>query len=608
MKEKISRYFQILTGALLVQGIALNAQWVAFNDMGPGPGTAANTTTFSVGTRGGGLKNSDTGAPTGAGVSISAVSPVTSPSQGPPAFGPPAYIVFDGYVDFAGSPNLGVELNTAAAVLTYSFSGLDPTAEYNFQGTGIRGEPTYTDRWTLFEIGGARSFTSAHSPGTLTTAQVSAITAAQVAINTGDNTQGRLAWWEHIQPSLSGTFTVTCTKYLGTVPGGSSGGVKGYGMTGFRLENAGVYSGRTNVPPIPPKIPSAEVNHINGIKTVFIILMENHDWSTIKNSPNCPYINNTLLPMASYATQYYTPPSLHPSEPNYLWLISGTNFGIRNDNPPVNNHQSSTNNLFTQLDRANISWKTYQENIPGNTVPDANATPYAVRHNPFVFFDQVRNNLQYCTNHVRPYPELARDLTNNTVPRFNFITPNVTNDMHDLTPGSASTRIQGDTWLKAEVPKILNSAAYTNGGLLIITWDEGGGNSDGPIGLIVLSPRAKGGGYNNSIHYTHSTTVRTIQDIFGLRPYLAEAAYSNTLTYLFKTPQIIARVWHPSSVQLTITNLVPNRTNLRQACTDLSPSNWVSIKTSFSTGTSQTLTDNSTPQPGRRFYRVVELP
>ena len=605
MKEGLSRYFQMLTGAVLLQGIALNAQWVAFNDMGPGPGTDANATIFSIGTTAGALTNIDDGTPTGAAVSISAVSTVTSTVQGSPAFGTPAYIVFDGYVDFAGSPNLGVELNTAASVLTYSFSGLDPTAEYNFQGTGIRGEPTYTDRWTLFEIGGARSFTSAHSPGTLTTAQVPAITAAQVAINTGDNTQGRLAWWEHIQPSLSGTFTVTCTKYTNAVPGGSSGGVKGYGMTGFRLQNAGVYSGRTNVPPIPPKIPNAEVNHINGVKTVFIIMMENHDWSTIRDPAFCPYINNTLLPMASYATQYYTPPGLHPSEPNYIWLISGTNFGIRNDNPPVNNHQSSTNNLFTQLDRANISWKTYQENIPGNTVPDVDAKPYVVRHNPFVFFDQVRNNLQYCTNHVRPYPELAQDLINNTVPRFNFITPNVTNDMHDSVAGG-STRVQGDNWLKAEVPKILNSAAYLNGGLLIITWDEGAGNSDGPIGLIALSPRAKGGGYNNSIHYTHSSTVRTFQDVFGLRPYLGDANYANSLSDLFKTLRVTSSSLS-NGVSLTVTNVIPGKTNLIQASPNLLPGSWVNVKTNIATATYQSFSDPQT-NLSARFYRLVELP
>src|SRR2546425_7986591 len=47
--------------------------------------------------------------------------------------------------------------------------------------------------------------------------------------------------------------------------------------------------------------------------TVFVILMENHDWSSIKNSSSAPYINRTLLPGAAHAEHYYNPPNLHPS-------------------------------------------------------------------------------------------------------------------------------------------------------------------------------------------------------------------------------------------------------------------------------------------------------
>src|SRR5450631_72618 len=68
------------------------------------------------------------------------------------------------------------------------------------------------------------------------------------------------------------------------------------------------------------------------LNTVFVILMENHNWSSIKNSRSAPYINNVLLPMGAHAEQYYNPPALHPSEPNYLWLEAGDNYGIRNDN------------------------------------------------------------------------------------------------------------------------------------------------------------------------------------------------------------------------------------------------------------------------------------
>src|SRR6266498_4164911 len=58
-------------------------------------------------------------------------------------------------------------------------------------------------------------------------------------------------------------------------------------------------------------------------RTVFVILMENHNWSTIKDNPSAPYINNVLLPMGAHAEQFYNPLSLHPSEPNYIWLEAG---------------------------------------------------------------------------------------------------------------------------------------------------------------------------------------------------------------------------------------------------------------------------------------------
>src|ERR1051326_1927024 len=67
------------------------------------------------------------------------------------------------------------------------------------------------------------------------------------------------------------------------------------------------------------------------IKTVFLILMENHNWDTIFTTTNCPYIRYTLVPMASHCEQYYTPPGNHPSEPNYIWLEGGTNFGMLTD-------------------------------------------------------------------------------------------------------------------------------------------------------------------------------------------------------------------------------------------------------------------------------------
>src|SRR5207244_3015608 len=64
------------------------------------------------------------------------------------------------------------------------------------------------------------------------------------------------------------------------------------------------------------------------LKTVFLIMMENHNWSDITSSSSAPYINNTLLAIGAHATQYFNPPGIHPSLPNYLWLEAGTNFGV----------------------------------------------------------------------------------------------------------------------------------------------------------------------------------------------------------------------------------------------------------------------------------------
>jgi len=272
------------------------------------------------------------------------------------------------------------------------------------------------------------------------------------------------------------------------------------------------------------------------IDTVFLVVMENHDWSTIRGNPSAPYINGTLLPMASHAEQYYNPPKIHPSEPNYLWLEAGTNFGILDDGSPTANHLGTREHLVSLLEAASVRWKAYEEGIAGNSCPVADTGEYAARHNPFVFFDDVTGggtaSGAYCIAHVRPYSELQADLTADDVAGYNFITPNLCHDMHDACTDEGDAVKQADTWLSSLVPSILASAAYRRGGALFITWDEAE-TGDGPIGMIVLSPRAKGNGYAGTIHYTHSSTLRTMQDIFGVAPMLGDAASASDLRDLF---------------------------------------------------------------------------
>src|SRR2546425_8368077 len=173
----------------------------------------------------------------------------------------------------------------------------------------------------------------------------------------------------------------------------------------------------------------------HNIQTVFIILMENHNWTgthnatSIEGSRYAPYINSVLLPMASHTEEYFNPPAIHPSLPNYLWLEAGTNFGILNDDLPSQNHQSTSHHLVNLLEAAGLSWRTYQEDISGTACPLTNVGMDDVNHDPIVYFDDLTQendpSASRCIEHVRPYSELQTDLINDTVARYNFITPHL---------------------------------------------------------------------------------------------------------------------------------------------------------------------------------------
>jgi hypothetical protein len=98
--------------------------------------------------------------------------------------------------------------------------------------------------------------------------------------------------------------------------------------------------------------------HAKKIKTVFYIDMENHNWTQptsdtsapaqIFQNAAAPYINSLVTPgnaaakEVSYCTAYHNVlatasgnnPSIHPSEPNYIWQENGSNLGILADNDP----------------------------------------------------------------------------------------------------------------------------------------------------------------------------------------------------------------------------------------------------------------------------------
>ncbi len=274
--------------------------------------------------------------------------------------------------------------------------------------------------------------------------------------------------------------------------------------------------------------------------------MENHNWSDIKGSSSAPYINGTLLPESSYCTNYFDNPAAnHPSEPNYIWLEAATDtFSDNQDtwscdcDPSASNSTASTQHLATLLKGAGHTWHEYAEDMPSGVCPVSSSGQYAVKHVPFLFFQDISGNPPStsttgdCTANVKPFTALAGDLSAGTVADYNFITPNLCNDMHGALGCPADTIKAGDDWLKTNIPAIMGSSVYANSAIFI-TWDESEGGEN-PIGMIVLSPFAKGGGYTSGVKYYHSSMVRTVQEVFGVTPLLNDAANQPPLSDLFK--------------------------------------------------------------------------
>ena len=366
------------------------------------------------------------------------------------------------------------------------------------------------------------------------------------------------------------------------------------------------------------------------IKTVFVIAMENHNWTQPANqftggiqqifqNPAAPFINSLVAGTAfgvidgslvrisdqvAWATNYRsvlaTPggnnPHIHPSEPNYIWAEAGTNFGVLNDNDPFRpggvTNQDTPLHLSSLLQRAGHTWKSYQEDIdiakdaaghftsvlPRDqwTVPlasfsgtfatgivnqfnFANQLNYAAKHNPQLFFTDTNGGNDATPGNplsanYAPLQQLFEDLANDCVAEYNWITPNQFNDMHTtlaagykgLTGDPAKIK-QGDDFLAQIIPMIMSSNAYKNHGAIIIWFDEAegdgvaGDNADDlthTIGEIVISERAhpnvNGLPYASPVFFTHSSDLRTMQNIFHVGPYLGDAVNANDLSDLFK--------------------------------------------------------------------------
>jgi hypothetical protein len=273
--------------------------------------------------------------------------------------------------------------------------------------------------------------------------------------------------------------------------------------------------------PAPPPPPPA-AGAVPSFSHVFVIVMENHEYNSVIGNPAAPYTNG-LVANYGLATNYFG--VSHPSLPNYLALTAGSTFGIASD---CTTCFVSATNIADQLEGSGRSWKAYMEDMPVPCYAGASSGNYAMKHNPFMYYNDIRNNPTRCAAHVAPFTQFWVDMSSGLVPDFVWITPNMCNDMHDCPVGT------GDAWLRSVVPTITGSAAFRNGGALFITWDEGSSNAGccsgswgGHVPTLVIAPNAISG-FRSATAENHYGLLRTIEDGFHLS-HLGAAGWASNL-------------------------------------------------------------------------------
>ncbi len=355
-----------------------------------------------------------------------------------------------------------------------------------------------------------------------------------------------------------------------------------------------------------------------------------------QQNPATQFLSQTLPSQGVLLSQYYG--TGHVSLDNYIAMLSGQSStvqthvdctfyddfkltGVTPDGQAIGTgcvYPAQFKTLADQLTASGRTWRGYMEDmglnpkreqttcgqpldpqgkVALNELDDTQGAEthpggdqYAARHNPFVYFHSLIDSGE-CARHVVNFNQLAQDLQHeSTTPNFVFITPNLCHDGHDgngavkackngeITDGVhfGGGLVGANAFLKATVPMILNSPAFKEDGLLIVTFDEGGlnqltsvngsptpnaitsqgtsccGQQPGPnigplvaggaaltlgfenadgsppnffistpgfggdrVGGVLVSPFLKAGTTSN-VPFNHYSMLRTIEDIFGL--------------------------------------------------------------------------------------------
>jgi hypothetical protein len=271
---------------------------------------------------------------------------------------------------------------------------------------------------------------------------------------------------------------------------------------------------------------------------IVVVIEENHSQSQIipdaapgSSTDGTPYINELAVGGVRFNNFFAI---MHPSQPNYLELYSGSNQNVTDDALPAG-LPFTTPNLGAELFAVpGKSFAGFSESLPDSnlTTDSSTAGGYRRKHNPWVNWQGGGTN-QYASTANRnftAFPTTAGGFAG--LPNVSFVVPTQYNDMHDDNPGDALTAIRaGDNWIKNNL-KAYADWAVNNNSLLVVTFDEDNGGAGNRIPTVFYGANLNNGSQVNSTWTLHNL-LRTMEDSNGLSTHAGQGAKARSIIGAF---------------------------------------------------------------------------
>ena len=256
--------------------------------------------------------------------------------------------------------------------------------------------------------------------------------------------------------------------------------------------------------PKPATPPVKRAFHPPNVKSIVVVVLEN-------TSPQHARAQNFLGPLADTGVYFSNYSAVaHPSQPNYVAMVSGSFAGVRGD--------SRTRLNRPHLGRFLDSWTVYAEDYPGDTCNlSSTIKRYVRKHEPFASFADVQDSVDFCKAHITGFESFAADARNHRLPKFALVVPNLDHDGHDRPISEA------DQWLEKNFAPLTDDPLFRRDVLLIVTFDENDAklsyirrNANNLVYTVFWGDSVIPGRVDDV--YDHYDLLRTIEEILQVKP------------------------------------------------------------------------------------------